>query len=122
MTEDERRALIAAALVYAGGTHSVDDVLEACYRGEFQMWEGRASVVVTQVVVNPQKKEAVAFLAAGSLEEIQEMYPVVEAWALDIGCTRLSCHGRPGWERTWLTKDAGWRPELVVYSKELPRG
>ena len=77
MTEDERRVLIAAALVYAGGTHSVDDVLEACYRGEWQMWEGQRSLVVTQLSVHPQGKEAFAFLAAGDLDEIAAMYPVL---------------------------------------------
>ena len=119
MTEDERRVLIAAALVYAGGTHSVDDVLEACYRGEWQMWEGQRSLVVTQLSVHPRCKEAFAFLAAGDLDEIAAMYPVLEAWARESGCTKLAFRGRPGWSKTFLTRERGWTVPMWVYEKEL---
>ena len=122
MTEDERRVLIAAALVYAGGTHSVDDVLEACYRGEWQMWEGQRSLVVTQLSVHPQCKEAFAFLAAGDLDEIAAMYPVLEAWARESGCTKLAFRGRRGWARTFLTKSEGWHEAAVIFEKEIPDG
>ena len=119
MTPTERDALIGKALEYAGGSHTVQDVVDAAKRGEFEIWEGRESIVVTQVVQNPRCKEAVAFLAAGDLEEIARMYPTLEEWARSIGCTRVSCHGRRGWERTFLTREAGWRAGLTIFEKEL---
>lgn len=122
MTDTERDALLAEALVYAGGTHAVADVLEAIGHGTFQEWRGARSVIVTQVIENPRVKEACAFLAAGDMGEIQTLYPFLEEWAKSLGCQRLSFHGRPGWERTFLTKAEGWKSGLVVFEKELHNG
>jgi hypothetical protein len=115
VVEAERDALLVRALEYAGGTHTVADVLT----GPYQIWEGAQSVVVTQVVEHPRLKEAFAFLAAGNLEEIRALYPNILAWAKAMGCTRASFLGRPGWSRSFLTRDEGWHTESVVYSKEL---
>ena len=118
MTEVERYALIASALVY-WDTHSVEDVLAECHAGRWQMWEGRDSLVVTQVKDWPRCKEVFAVLAAGRLDEVARMYPVILAWAKDIGCTKASFSGRPGWGKTFLTKAEGWRQASVTFEKGL---
>ena len=119
MTDAERDRLLADALEYAGGTHTVADVLEAIASGAYQEWRGDRSVVVTQVVENPRVKEAHAFLCAGSLDEVKTMYPVILDWARSIGCTRATFTGRPGWGRTFLTRAEGWTSRLAQYEKEL---
>lgn len=113
------RDLIARALEYSGGTHTVQDVLDGVEAGEFQIWEGERSILVTKLMQHPRLLEVFAWLAAGDGREIEELYPVVLEWAKAKGCTRASCLGRPGWERSFLTKDAGWHSGLRVFAKEL---
>jgi hypothetical protein len=111
--------LLERALAYAGGTHTLDDVLAGIASGEFQAWPGERSILLTKIMAHPQLLEACCFLAAGDMDEIQQLYPVMLEWAKAKGCQRASFMGRPGWQRTFLTKDEGWTSRLVVYEKEL---
>lgn len=115
----QRITLLARALTYSGGTHTVQDVLDGVESGEFQLWEGQRSILVTKLMQHPQLLEAFVFLAAGDMREIESLYPTVLDWAKSKGCTRASFLGRPGWERTFLTRDAGWRTRLTVFEKEI---
>lgn len=119
MTDEERDRLIDRGLPFAGGTHDLADVKQGLATGEFQEWRGEHSVILTLVAQHPQCKEAFCFLAAGNLWEIQQLYPVVMAWAKSIGCTKASFRGRPGWSRTFLTKSQGWHEAAVIYERTL---
>jgi hypothetical protein len=110
---------IAAALVYAKGSHTVQDVKDAIDRGDAQFWPGVESVIVTEVVDTPQQRELHYWLAGGNGLEIQNMYHAVSEWGRRIGCKVEKMVGRAGWERTWLTKEAGWKPLAVLYVKEV---
>jgi hypothetical protein len=114
--------LLEAALAYAGGTHTVEDVQRGVLKGEYQLWEGQRSIIVTELHDTPQKRELVFFLAAGDMAEVRQLYDIVLAWGRECGCDRACFVGRKGWERTFLTRDEGWTPTHVVYSKELTNG
>ena len=109
---------ITAALVYAKGSHTLADVRAAIERGDAQLWPGVQSVIVTEVIRTPQQLELHYWLAGGDGREIQAMYPHISEWGRRIGCRVEKMVGRRGWERTWLTKEAGWEPLAVVYCKE----
>lgn len=106
---------LAAALEHAGGTHTLDDVRQACLEGRAQFWPGRNAAIVTEINVYPQMKAVWFFLTGGALEELLAMKPVIEAWAKGLGCTRAECGGRSGWER--VLKD--YQKFCVVLTKEL---
>jgi hypothetical protein len=118
MTLEHYRPQIEAALSYAGGSHSFSDVERGVNERRMQPWYGPNSVLITELDVKPGRKYLSYFLAGGNLDEIERMVPVVEEWGREQGCTREYFTGRRGWERTFLTK-TGWRPELVVFQKEL---
>lgn len=109
------RPLIEAALEYTHGATDFYDVRRAIIEGKMQMWLGVKSVAITEIT-GPVLH---IFLVAGDINEIEAQYPIVEAWAKQHGCTSAVCTGRPGWERSFLTKRAGWTPELRVYHKAL---
>lgn len=119
MTEAEKIELIASALVYAGGTHTPADVLEAIALGHMVGWEGEHSIVVTEINQFPRLRELQFFLAAGDMQELRTLYPIILEYAKAQGCARAVLAGRPGWLRSFLTKDEGWRAALVVCTKEL---
>lgn len=110
---------IADALVYAKGSHTLEDVWEAIERGDAQLWAGVQSAIVTEIVQTPQRKELRFWLAGGDMEELEAMYRPIVEWGTTIGCDYAVMVGRRGWERTWLTRDAGWTAEATVYFKEL---
>jgi hypothetical protein len=109
---------VAAALEYSGGTHKVEDIAEGIRRGQFQLWPGKDSVVVTEIIVYPQLKDLHYFLAGGDLDELRLMRPIIESWGKEIGCSRVSLAGRKGWERTFL-KGEGYEPKWFILCKDL---
>ena len=115
---DDYRAQIDAALVYSGHSHTFEDVAEMVAAGRAQAWFGPSSVIISEIVREPQHKVLHYFLAGGNLAELEVMQPIVEAWGREQGCTVATLVGRKGWDRTFL-KRQGWSNGLVVLSKQL---
>lgn len=129
MTEPERdlaadfaqcKDEILRALEYTGGTHTLDDVWQGVQDGRLQLWLGPHSVMVTEVQSYPRCRTLNFFLAAGKLEELEAMYPVVMEWGKsEMQCDRASLAGRPGWARSFLTKKQGWEVSHLIITKEI---
>lgn len=111
------RELIESALVYAGGTHTFEDIEEGIEEHRYQLWPGRHAVVVTEMIVWPRKKLIHCFLAAGDLVEIHAIRTWAEEWARREGCGAVTISGRPGWERV-LAAD-GYKKRSVTLEKDL---
>jgi hypothetical protein len=114
---DEKRHLLDRALAFAGGTHTVEDILAGLDEERYQAWPGVHSILVTEIIQTPRRKIAHCFLAAGLLEEIDAMRPMLEGWAKRQGCEAVTIAGRRGWERA--LKDAGYGHDSTVLRKEL---
>jgi hypothetical protein len=115
---EAHRGYIEAALEYAGGTHTFEDVQEAVTAGRLQFWPGPHSAVITEIVDYPRQRVINFFLAGGNLAELEAMQPALLDWGRAQGCTSATFTGRKGWERTFLTRD-GWKSKLVVFEKAL---
>jgi GNAT superfamily N-acetyltransferase len=112
------RPYIEAALARAGGTHGVDDVARLVEQGRAHFWPGRRCAVVTEFYLYPRVKACNLWLLGGDLRELLQLRPAIEAWAKAQGCARILGGGpRRGWER--VLKPLGYRPEWIIYSKEL---
>ncbi len=112
------RPHIEAALSYAGGTHTFDDVAAMLSKGRLQLWSGPHSAIVTEIIEYPQKRTLHFFLAGGNLAELEVMLPGVIDWGRTQGCISASMTGRRGWERTFLKRE-GWTANLVVMTKAI---
>lgn len=108
---------IEAALERSGGTHNLDDVRALVATGEAQLWPGEASGLVTEVVTYPRKKVCNFWLAGGDLGELLRMVPVVERWAVEVGCKGMTVSGRSGWKKVLATH--GYAPFVQALGKEL---
>jgi hypothetical protein len=88
-------------------------------RGEAHLLEVDGGMGVLQFVQTPQQKQIVIWLAAGTMDAMRK----IETMTCDIGwlegCDVAVVRGRPGWERTFLVREAGWQPAHVTYRKEL---
>lgn len=109
---------LEAALEYAEGTHSLEDIREGVRKGSLQFWPGASSAVITQIAEYPRKRVLHFFLAGGNLAELEAMYPAILAWGAATGCDAAMLTGRKGWERTFLARE-GWKPSSVTFSKSL---
>jgi len=107
------------ALEHAPRTHTLADLRAGVASGDFQLWQGSDSAILTQIHVHPRRKVLCIYLAAGHMDELRDMLPHALAWARGLGCASAFIAGRPGWARTFLTKDEGWRQTHVVLEKEL---
>lgn len=106
---------LEAALGYADGTHTVDDVRAAIEGGKAQFWPGEKSAVVTEILTFPRKKVCHYWLAGGDLDELLDMEPSIETWAKAIGCESMTIAGRPGWHRALK----GYRKAFTTLSKGI---
>ena len=118
ITFDEARHFLQKALEFGGNTHSLDDIKRAIDSGQLTFWAGRNSAVITEIEDYPQHRVLQFYLAGGNLAELETMYPAIEKWGREQGCTMASTAGRPGWERTFLKRE-GWKPRTVLMTKEL---
>lgn len=109
---------IIAALEYSQGTHNVDDVLQQIATGELQLWPGKDSVLITQIITYPRKRALHIFLAGGNQRELKEMNDPVVQWAKAQGCTTITLTGRLGWSRSEI-REIGFETTHVMMSKEI---
>lgn len=116
------RPLIERALVYSGGTHRAEDILDMCLSGKAQLWLGEKSAVVTEINVYPELNACRIFLAAGDKRELRDrLRPQIELWAKNRqNCTRMEIVGRRGWKR--VLAPVGYTETSTVVTKELSDG
>lgn len=110
---------LAKALAYAGGTHTVGDVLRAVLAGDAQLHETDRAAIVTEVYTYPRKRVVNFWLATGELNEVIRLsHEVMEKAKNEWGCEGAIFTGRRGWEPV-LTAD-GWNAEpMVLMSRQL---
>ena len=106
------RKYIDDALHYSAGTHLFDDVAECILSGEMQLWCGKRSAAVTEIIRFPRKKVLHCFLAAGQLEEILDMQESAKDFGRHNGCTEFTIAGRQGWSKV-LSKH-GWTHKVTT--------
>ena len=67
--------------------------------GHAQLWLGKQSCVLTQVLETPAERIFHVWSAGGELNEILALLPGGEAWARGMGCTVMSVNTRRGSSR-----------------------
>lgn len=115
---DRCKKLLEDALEYNNTGQTLEDVKRGLHSGEYILWPGENSVVVTEHFDGPLGKFLNFFLAAGEMSELEAMLPGIEAYAKLSGVSRITLYGRRGWERSFL-RDQGYKPHFVVMTKEI---
>lgn len=81
--------------------HEMQDIADAIAVGRMQLWHGPNGAMVTEVQDYPRKRVLHVWWAGGRLETILQLIPHIEQFAKDIGCGKITCTGRKGWERVF---------------------
>lgn len=106
------------ALKYNMTGQTLDDVKSGLTSGEYILWPGRNSAIVTEHFETPHGKFLNFFLAAGDLDELADMVVPIEDWAKKNGVTKITLYGRRGWGRTFLKK-SGYKTHWVIMTKDI---
>lgn len=108
---------LAPAVAAYGPTHTKEHVWRQIEAGEAHLFPMPHAAMVVELKRWPTGfKEAVAWLAGGSLDEIKRFTPQIEQWARAEGCHRAAVvAGRRGWAREL----PGYRPVGTFLTKEL---
>ena len=106
---------------------TMQGMAEEIISGKQQLWlilEGEEfkAFVTSEIKVNEAGRKTVQLmeLAGDGGVDLVPMINDIEAWAVEIGASELNPLGREGWRKP-LAK-AGYRPKLVLYSKDLTNG
>jgi hypothetical protein len=81
--------------------HEMQDIADAIADGSMQLWPTPKGAMVTQVQDYPRKRVLHVWWAGGELNAILELIPHIENFAKEIGCGKITCTGRKGWERVF---------------------
>lgn len=109
-------AWIAAALDYAHGTHTIEDVKAACLAGKATLIPGEQAAMVVEIEDYPRLKILHFWLAGGDLEELRDdLRPFAERWGREMGCARVTITGRRGWVKAL----PGYEEVATICGKEL---
>jgi len=93
------RGWLLPALEHGGNTHGIVDVFDMVVDGRAQLWPGRASAAITQLIDYPRLRSCRVWLAGGELRELaDELRPAIKQWARELGCSRVELSGRR-WHR-----------------------
>jgi hypothetical protein len=111
------RPWIEAALPYAGGTHTIQDIEIELRRGHLALMAGQKSAMLCEVRNYPRLCALHIFLAGGDLKELKSFNAMMDNAARNLGCSRISIAGRHGWERA--LNDLGYKKRWTVLSKEI---
>lgn len=111
---------LEAAMQTTRDDRTLDDIFYDVCRGTMQFWPGRESAVVTQLLDHPNgRRECNILLAGGTLGELELMLVEIERFAKANTATVMTVLGRRGWERSFLTRDAGYEPVATFYRKDF---
>jgi len=108
---------LEAALKYAGGTHTLEDVVEAVAEGKMQFWPAPRGCAVTELIQFPRKKVLHVFLAGGEMDQIIDMDSSAVEFARINGCTGMSIAGRKGWSK--VLRHKGYKESYTVLGKDI---
>ena len=95
--------VVMAALAYAGGTHTKDDVFHMCLTGRARLWPLANSFMITEILDYPRAKHYHIFLAGGELSELIDMEHELLAAAREANCSKLTASGRRGFIKALKT-------------------
>ena len=111
------RPWIEAALPYAGGTHTIEDIEAEMSTGRLALMAGERSAMLCEITNYPRLRALHIFLAGGDLAELRSFNAMMDDAARAMACSRISLAGRPGWEKA--LSDLGYKKCWTVLSKEI---
>jgi len=120
---DDVKKYIGDGLDYADGKFKPEDIKRSLLERDMQLWvaynvekQSAVGCGVTQILVYPQEKRIMFFLAAGdtSSDLLGLLEPIYD-WGRQQGCSAVELYGRKGW--TKLLKD--YEQIHVVLRKRL---
>jgi hypothetical protein len=114
---DRLRHHVEAALAYAHGSHTFDDVAASVLQGRTRMWTTAGSIVIVEKVAYPQQSCYHVFLAGGDMDEIIGLHEEIIACARADGCSAITLTGRRGWARALLPH--GWTEAHTTMRLEI---
>ena len=115
---ENRRDLIEAALEYADGTHTYDDIVGMVMVGRLWWYSLPNSFMIMEINTFPRQKHLHGFLAGGDLHEIRSMQPQLIETARLAGCSAITLSGRRGWVKA--LQDLGWKESCATISLHVP--
>ena len=88
---------------HSEGELEPDDFFESLINAEMHLWvaikdEDIIASMITQFVAYPRKRVLrIISIGGDSMDQWIDQLPMIEDWALTMGCTSIECWGRKGW-------------------------
>jgi len=117
--------LLKKAMIYGQGESSLADYLRKILNDQAQCWaviddNSIVGVGLTEVLTYTQHKTLHIIAFSGSnFEEQSKVFPTVETFAKEVGCTAIEQWGRAGWAKVLPKYVPGFKQAYIVMRKEI---
>jgi hypothetical protein len=109
---------IEAALPYACGTHTIEDLEREIWSGRLTLIALARSALIVEIIAYPRLRALHIFLAGGDLGELKAFVDgAMPELARLNRCSRITIAGRKGFSRA--LRDIGFEEKWVVLTKEI---
>ena len=112
---------VKAAELHSEGELTPEDFFEILMKDDMQLWVAVESgellaSMITQIITYTRKRVLrIISIGGDEMERWIKFLPLVENWALKVGCTSLECWGRKGWLK--ILQD--WKCSYHIITKDL---
>jgi hypothetical protein len=92
--------LLWKSLCEFGPTHNKEQVWRHLVTQTAFLWTSKNSAVLGEIINHPIGLRSFNYwLQGGNLKELEKLHPIIEEWARERGCHRVTGRGRDGWVR-----------------------
>jgi hypothetical protein len=115
--DQHRYDQLQKALAFMGGTHTLQDIVEAIATGAMQSFSEGETWCVTQVLDLPRKRVLEIVLLIGDMTDAEMMHDRVMNYAIEKGCTLVRTFARVGWSKK--AREYGWKTGYSIFLMDL---
>ena len=114
------RPLIQRAIDESDGDYLIDDIYEALWLRDMQLWvwyqDGEIiGALVTEILDRPENRVCTLVLGGGAGLDFWKNDTTIYRWAKGNGCSSVEIHGRKGWGRVL----SGWKETSTNFRRDL---
>lgn len=112
---EDWKPFIQSAIEREDLRYTLEEIEEGISNHAYQLWSGKESAIITQVLSSEGKNVLNILLCGGSMKELLDELPQLEQFAKFFNCCSIIGGGRKGWIK--VLKKHGFKQKFLIEKK-----
>lgn len=109
---EDWKPFIQSAIEREDLRYTLEEIEERISNHAYQLWSGKESAIITQVLSSEGKNVLNILLCGGNMEELLDGLPQLEQFAKFFNCSSIIGGGRKGWIK--VLKEHGFKQKFLI--------